>query len=283
MQDEHQAWSVVDPFGFDGICLFKEYGTDASIDRTASHTLSRYPFTGSGSTRRGWMHLRSLISEMFNELDGWAVTGAEIVRTNDGGLTWYNVSPPEMTETGYNVDTFFLDNDHAWVQKPDPEKYPNSGMLYRTSDGGRTWENHIVPFSRGDLNFLNAENGWVLADLGVGAGSNAVAVFQTADGGGSWEKTYTNDPNEDDASDTLPLGGIKSDLVPMDENTAWITGVTYAPGEVYLFRTIDQGKSWKQVTLPLPPNAQNYRIGHRSGSTEVCIPGRWLSCAAHVR
>jgi photosystem II stability/assembly factor-like uncharacterized protein len=199
--------------------------------------------------------------DMFNELDGWAVTGAEIVRTNDGGITWYNVSPPDMTEIGYNVDTFFLDNDHAWVQKPDPEKYPNSGTLYRTTDGGRTWENHIVPFSRGDLNFIDAEDGWAMADLGVGAGSNAVAVFQTTDGGGSWEKTYTNDPNESGASDSLPLGGIKSDLVPLDANQAWVTGVVYAPGEVYLYRTVDRGKSWKQVTLPLPPGTENFDLG----------------------
>ena len=199
--------------------------------------------------------------DMFNELDGWAVTGAEIVRTNDGGLTWYNVSPPDMTETGYNVDTFFLDNDHAWVQKPDPENYPNSGTLYRTSDGGRTWENQVVPFSRGDLNFVDAENGWTMADLGVGAGSNAVAVFQTTDGGASWEKTYTNDPNESAASDSLPLGGIKSDLVPLDANQAWVTGVVYAPGEVYLYRTDDRGKSWQQVTLPLPPGTENFDLG----------------------
>jgi photosystem II stability/assembly factor-like uncharacterized protein len=199
--------------------------------------------------------------DMFNELNGWAVTGAEIVRTNDGGLTWYNVSPPDMTETGYNVDTFFLDDDHAWVQKPDLEKYPNSGTLYRTADGGRTWDNFIVPFSRGDLSFIDAENGWALADLGVGAGSNAVAVFQTTDGGGSWEKKYTNDPNESNASDTLPLGGIKSDLVPLDMNQAWVTGVTYAPGEVYLYRTTDQGKSWKQVTVRLPADMQNFELG----------------------
>jgi photosystem II stability/assembly factor-like uncharacterized protein len=199
--------------------------------------------------------------DMFNELDGWAVTSAEIVRTNDGGITWYNVSPPDMTETGYNVDAFFLDNDHGWVQKPDPEKYPNSGTLYHTTDGGHTRDNFIVPFSRGDLNFVDAENGWAMADLGVGAGSNAVAMFQTKDGGASWEKTYTNDPNEGNASDSLPLGGIKSDLVPMDMNTAWVTGVIYAPGEVYLFRTIDQGRSWKQVTLPLPADVQNFELG----------------------
>jgi photosystem II stability/assembly factor-like uncharacterized protein len=209
---------------------------------------------------------------MFTELNGWAVTGAEIVRTNDGAISWYNVSPPDMTETGYNVDTFFLDNDHAWVQKPDPEKYPNSGTLYRTTNGGRTWENHIVPFSRGDLDFVDAENGWAMADLGVGAGSNAVAIFQTTDGGGSWEKTYTNDPNDSAASDTLPLGGIKSDLVPLDRNQAWVTGVVYAPGEVYLYRTGDRGKSWKQVTLPLPPNAQNYELGIDRNQLEFVSP-----------
>jgi photosystem II stability/assembly factor-like uncharacterized protein len=197
---------------------------------------------------------------MFNELNGWAVTDVAIARTNDGGLTWYNVSPPDMTETGYSVGTFFLDNDHAWVQKPDPEQYPNSGTLYRTTDGGRTWENFVVPYSGGDLSFVDSENGWVLADLGVGAGSNAVAMFQTTDGGASWEKTYTNDPNEADASDSLPLGGIKSDLVPLDMNQAWVTGVTYAPGEVYLYRTVNQGKSWKHMSLPLPPGAENFEL-----------------------
>ncbi len=89
--------------------------------------------------------------DMFNELNGWAVTDTEIVRTNDGGITWYNVSPPDMVETGYSVDTFFLDNEHAWVQKPDPEKFPNSGKLFRTVDGGSSWDEFTVPFSRGDL------------------------------------------------------------------------------------------------------------------------------------
>jgi photosystem II stability/assembly factor-like uncharacterized protein len=199
--------------------------------------------------------------DMFNELEGWAVTDAEIVRTNDGGITWYNVSPPGMAETGYSVGTFFLDRNHAWVQKPDMENYPAKGTLYRTTDGGLTWNEFSVPFSEGDLSFVDGENGWIMADLGVGAGSNAVAVFQTTDGGASWEKKYTNDPNEENASDSLPLGGLKSDLVPMDMNTAWVTGVTYAPGEVYLFRTADQGKSWKQVTMPIPPDAQNFELG----------------------
>ena len=44
-----------------------------------------------------------------------------------------------------------------------------------------------TPFSRGDLRFLDEDNGWMIADLGVGAGSNAVAIYQTTDGGARWD------------------------------------------------------------------------------------------------
>jgi len=198
--------------------------------------------------------------DMLDELEGWGVTEAQIARTNDGGLTWYNVTPPDVAETGSSVDTFFLDLNHAWVQKPDFEKFPNSGILYRTSDGGLTWTKSDVPFSRGDLNFIDAENGWMLADLGVGAGSNAVAVYQTTDGGASWEQTYSNDPNDPNAADSLPLGGIKSDLVPLDMKTAWVSGVIYAPGEAYLYRTGDGGHTWTQVPLTLPQGMENNEV-----------------------
>ena len=197
---------------------------------------------------------------MLDELNGWGVTEAEIVRTNDGGVTWYNVTPPDVAETGSSVDIFVLDQDHAWVQKPDFEKFPNSGVLYRTSDGGITWAKAEVPFSRGDLNFIDADNGWVLADLGAGAGSNAVAIYQTTNGGDRWEQTYINDPHDPHAADSLPLGGIKSDLVALDRKTAWVTGVIYAPGEAYLYRTDDGGHTWIQVPLTLPEGTQNDEV-----------------------
>ena len=65
-----------------------------------------------------------------------AVTETQIVRTNDGGVTWYNVTPPDVDGNGFTVETFILDRDHAWVQKPDFNNFPNNGLLYRTTDGG---------------------------------------------------------------------------------------------------------------------------------------------------
>jgi photosystem II stability/assembly factor-like uncharacterized protein len=133
-------------------------------------------------------------------------------------------------------------------------------LLY-TADGGLTWIISSTPFSGGDLSFIDADNGWMLADLGVGAGSNAVAVFQTTDGGATWTQTYTNDPNLPDASDSLPLGGLKSDLLPRDMQTAWVGGVIYSPGTVYLFRTDDGGRNWSPVNLELPSGAENFELG----------------------
>jgi photosystem II stability/assembly factor-like uncharacterized protein len=196
-----------------------------------------------------------------NELDGWGITETQILRTNDGGFTWYNVTPPDLKEVGSTVATSILDNEHAWVQKPDFNNFPNNGLLYHTADGGLTWTISSTPFSGGDVSFVDAKNGWMLADLGVGAGSNAVAVFQTRDGGATWTQTYTNDPNLEDASDSLPLGGIKSDLVPRTMQNAWVGGVTYSPGTVYLYRTNDSGRSWSQVDVNLPAGAENFELG----------------------
>jgi photosystem II stability/assembly factor-like uncharacterized protein len=188
------------------------------------------------------------------------VTEENIIRTNDGGVTWYDVTPANLADAGYLVYPDFLDADHAWVQFPDMNKYPNGGTLYRTTDGGLTWESFSTPFSGGSINFVDQNNGWMMADLGVGAGSMAVSVFQTSDGGKTWSRTYTNDPNLAEASDTLPLGGIKNMIVPVNADTAWIGGVVYAPGQTYFFRSEDGGKTWFNINLVLPANTAESEI-----------------------
>lgn len=190
--------------------------------------------------------------EMLDEVYGWAVTDEHIIRTNDGGVTWYDVTPSSLADAGYLVYPDFFDVNHAWVQFPDMNRYPNGGRLFRTVDGGITWESFNTPFSGGSIHFVDELNGWVMADLGVGAGSMAVSIFQTSDGGRTWERTYTNDPNIAGSADTLPLGGIKNILLPLDLETAWVGGVVYAPGQTYLFRSDDGGGTWFNINLPLP-------------------------------
>ena len=195
-----------------------------------------------------------------NELDGWGVAETQIVRTNDGGITWYNVTPSEVTEAGYTVDWFVLDSEHVWIHQPDYANYPNGGFQFRTSDGGITWSKFAVPYSGVKFSFLDADRGWALADLGIGAGSNAVAVYQTEDGGTTWTLNYTNDPNHPGAGESLPLGGLKHGLTPLDLQRAWVYGVVYAPGTAYLFRTDNGGGTWSESSLPLPQDAENAEL-----------------------
>ena len=202
---------------------------------------------------------------MLNELDGWAITENAILRTTDGGSTWYNVSPQGVTEFGYGTANTFLNASQAWVMVTDWSDPVGSGLLYRTSDGGLTWTVYPVPFGGGDLTFIDDDNGWMMASLGVAAGSMGVAIYQTDDGGATWTQTYTNDPNLANASDSLPLGGIKSNLTPLDADTAWVGGVIYAPETFYLYKTSDGGQTWAPQTIPAAPGMQNTEVSIDSG------------------
>jgi photosystem II stability/assembly factor-like uncharacterized protein len=56
------------------------------------------------------------------------------------------------------------------------------------------------------------------------------------------------------------LGGIKVLLIPLNMKTAWIGGVIYASGTVYLFRTDDGGATWFKINLELPQDVNESQI-----------------------
>ncbi|HEX2696506.1 MAG TPA: hypothetical protein VHM28_02285 [Anaerolineales bacterium] len=188
---------------------------------------------------------------MIDAQNGWGINDNDVLRTDDGGATWHNLSPQNVSGLGYAARSEFLDAMHGWVIVPDNSN-PFIGTLYITNDGGVTWKPAATPFGDGDLHFLDTKNGWLMASLGAGAGSMGVAVYQSTDGGATWNQTYTNDPNQQGAGDSLPLGGLKNGITPFDMQTAWIGGVTYAPGVVYLYQTKDGGHTWNLIPMQIP-------------------------------
>jgi len=188
---------------------------------------------------------------MIDPTNGWAITDNGVVRTNDGGITWHDVTPSGVAKLGFGTTYYFLDLDHGWVVSGDPSN-PSAGTLYRTQDGGATWQSNAINFSFGNLVFVSPSNGWMMSSLDVGVGSNAVAILQTIDGGQTWKQTYANDPTQPNAASTLPHGGLKDGITAVDMKNAWVGGVVYAPGVVYLYQTQDGGQTWKQETVPIP-------------------------------
>jgi len=184
---------------------------------------------------------------------GWglASTGTgSIVRSEDGGATWLDVTPSRLTEVGYATHLSILDVNTVWALIPNADFV--TGTLYRTADGGATWTSNPVPFGGADVQFLDPGVGRALADRGAGAGSNAVEMYQTSDGGLTWVSVYQNDPTQPGSSDSLPLSGIKNGMTFVDANTGWVTGTRPVDGEIYLFFTHDGGATWAMQGLSLP-------------------------------
>jgi photosystem II stability/assembly factor-like uncharacterized protein len=199
---------------------------------------------------------------MLDASNGWGTTEAKLVRTDDGGATWYNATPSGVSSVGYAA-TFYLNTSTAWLSIGDTAF--SSGTLYHTTDGGATWNSVSVPFYDGGLQFLDPANGWVLAGLGAGAGSEAVAVFNTTDGGTTWTRLYVNDPNVPGAGDSLPLGGQKTGMTFLDATHGWVSGAEPMDDYVYLFASLDGGHTWAHQDLALP-------TGYAGGQTVADAP-----------
>ena len=192
--------------------------------------------------------------------NGWGVSvngTGQLLRTVDGGASWLNATPPELTGIGYSTVLDVLNNNTVWALVPNQDFF--TGKLYRTIDGGLTWTSVDVPFGGASLQFLDSTTGRAMADRGVGLGSNAVEIFQTSDGGATWHSVFNNDPSRSDSTDSLPFSGIKNGMKFLDADTGWVTGTRPMAGDIYLFVTLDGGATWKQQTILLPAGYDSYQ------------------------
>ena len=198
--------------------------------------------------------------EFQNEHNGWgiAINGSgHVVRTVDGGSSWLNASPAGLTSVGSSASLVILDTNTVWLLAPASDFF--SGRLYRSTDGGITWNSNPVPFGTAWLQFVDTQNGRALADRGARAGEQAVELFQSADGGVTWTSVFHNDPSQPGSSDSLPLEGIKNGMTFSDANNGWVTSSVPADGQVYLYRTQDGGVTWLQQSVALPAGYEAYQ------------------------
>lgn len=99
-----------------------------------------------------------LYSVSFSDpLNGWAVGwGPTLLRTTDGGQTWFPQSANAPTNVLFAVQA--ITADEAWIAGGD-------GFVARTIDGGASWQPESLPGGAGaaveSLRFLDPERGWV--------------------------------------------------------------------------------------------------------------------------
>lgn len=189
--------------------------------------------------------------QMIDSANGWAVGNSYVLRTADGGATWYNVSMPNVSSFG---NGFFQTPSKGWVFAADA----NSGIssLFRTTNGGATWTAYNdLPFNGGILQFLDDANGFVMSGQGSGMHKHAIQLYQTSNGGATWALKYAIDPSQ--PNNTLPFGGLKIGMTFRDTSAGWIGGYSPETGSIYLYKTTNGGTSWAKQQLPIPPGYES--------------------------
>jgi photosystem II stability/assembly factor-like uncharacterized protein len=175
----------------------------------------------------------------------WA-SGAKgtVLRTIDGE-TWTALTVPDAQAYDFR-DIEAFDANTAIVMGAGPGA---ASRMYRTSDGGATWQllvvNQEVEGFWDAMAFWDAKNGIVFGDPVRGA----FQVLVTKDGGDSWQLA-------DDAQGlaALPQEGAFAAsgtcLSVAGSHDAWF--VTGGAAQSRVFRTFDRGRSWQAAALPIP-------------------------------
>ncbi|HEY5158952.1 MAG TPA: YCF48-related protein, partial [Anaerolineales bacterium] len=201
--------------------------------------------------------------QMLDASNGWAIGNGTIMRTDDGGTTWYDASPSGISSLDVTAGRFFLDASNGWVTISGTSL--TTGTLYHTTDGGHTWSSTTIPFGGASLLFVDPTDGWALVGLGAGMSHEAVAVFRTGDSGNTWNQVFIDDPTVSGSSDSLPLVGDKNGIIALDRNRGWVTGEQPSSDFIYVYLSQDGGSSWTQQNIAMPS-------GYSGAMTNAFLP-----------
>ncbi len=234
-------------------------------------------WTGQGQTATaGALKVAPENLTMFDASHGYGSTADHpVMVTNDGGVTWTDVTPQGLAaDSGAIVKGYFIDARTGWVFSL---RATQDVTVYGTTDGGRSWSKlATAPVKYGDGNmfiaFSDAQHGW-FEDRSAGMGQLPGELLATKDGGLTWTRVAQSGsvnaaPGTPGVlpSGVLPFGGS---LTAQSDGTLWLTGAQRAtgggPGYLWLFKSTDGGKSWSQMSLPVP-------AGHEEDATNVSDP-----------
>lgn len=120
---------------------------------------------------------------------GWYATVSELFATNNGGQSWNPVSLPKVVNK--NIMAIHRLNENIGYV------LVNSGLLYQTDDGGKTWSSNKIPLNGRKpvsqiphtpieaVRFIDRLNGIIVLYAEHPRGFN---ILSTRDGGENWQE-----------------------------------------------------------------------------------------------
>lgn len=199
--------------------------------------------------------------EMLGENIAWLLSGNQLLRTEDNGITWNGITPGEISSQGIAAIDF-IDPNLGWLveTKSGTDGIPNFSF-FSTEDGGINWESWPLDlFDPSDpgavsnsvtLSMQDSLVGWLMVKKATSSNFSSGELFTTVDGGHSWQKL------------TIPIG---AEVFFIDSDHGWTAGGA-ASDELYVTR--DGGMSWRsalnEVAAASPGDLTQLPVSNQSG------------------
>jgi photosystem II stability/assembly factor-like uncharacterized protein len=178
---------------------------------------------------------------------GW---GDGVYRSDDGGASWENMGLKESRQIG-GIAIDPRNSNVVYVAAEGSVWGPGGDRgLYRTSDGGKTWEKILnVSENTGvnnvtldpcdpDVIYATSEQRRRHVGMKISGGPES-AVYKSTDGGKTFEKIMKGLPSSD-------IGGMGIAVSPADHNVVYL--IVEAQGESGgFFRSVNRGASWEKM------------------------------------
>lgn len=205
---------------------------------------------------------------MLDPFSGWGIGGLSqaqdhVFRTQDGGKSWRDVTPPQPTpavgDKAIAIGDFQDASTARIIYGTEMAPPPAYLHFWTTHDGGATWQYGSIDtsissefFNPWFVDFADAMHGWLLIYLGAGMSHNYVALLGTTDGGLTWNTLVTPQDRNDIQSCS------KTGMVFFDAQNGWLArecnGLYPAP---HIMRTTDGGVTWTRIEPPAPNGTPN--------------------------
>lgn len=195
---------------------------------------------------------------MCDSLVGWAISKENEVLYTENGVQNFEVvkkAPNIASNSDDFINANFIDEKIAYITyfSSDEDKL----VVEFSKDSGKKWEQTYINYKdyaevsdagSAYLSFIDEKVGYILYCSTPGAGMMTKIIFKTEDAG----TTFQFLENLSEKIDGYPQG-----ISFVDESKGYIS-TSYHGQNNYLYKTTDNGKTWKGVEISKKEKAVNY-------------------------
>ena len=211
-----------------------------------------------------------------------------LFKTGDNGVTFDPIFDRESVQSIGAVSIAPSDSDIIWVGTGEPSDRNSAGWgngVYRSTDGGGTWQNVGLKDSRAIARVLvhpkNADTAYVAAAGNLWADGGERGLYKTTDAGKTWKlvlqaaaphnaRTGCSDASFDPANPEIIYA-----ILYARQRTPWsfTYGVKATNGEDVggIFKSTNGGSTWKKLSGGLPTQTGRIGLGVAAGNPKIVM------------